>query len=59
MPATSAMPFNPKESMQLRFGFGSPLNKFGLTMSGIFGGQGYFNVIAEPRRGIVGMEIVL
>jgi hypothetical protein len=57
--ALLSLPFNPKEAMQIQFGFGSPLNKFGLTVSGIFGGQGYFNLIAEPRRGIVGMEIVL
>lgn len=57
--ALLTLPFNPKESLQLMFGFGSPLNKFGITVSGIFGGQGYVNLIAEPRRGIVGMEIVL
>jgi hypothetical protein len=57
--ALLTLPFDPREAMQLRFGFGSPLNKFGLTVSGVFGGQGYFNVIAEPRRGIVGMEMVM
>lgn len=57
--ALLTLPFDPKEAMQLRFGFGTPLNKFGLTVSGIFGGQGYFNLIAEPRRGIVGMEMAL
>ncbi|PTX14707.1 hypothetical protein C8N40_110136 [Pontibacter mucosus] len=57
--ALITLPFDPKQSLQLQFGFGSPLNKFGLTISGIFGGQGYFNLIAETRRGIVGIEIVL
>lgn len=53
------LPFQPDKSMQLNFGIGNELNKFGLTVMGVFGGQGYFNIIAEPKRGIVGMEVVL
>jgi hypothetical protein len=53
------LPFDPKQALQMNFGIGSPLNKFGLTVSGIFGGQGFFNVIAEPKRGIVGLELCL
>jgi hypothetical protein len=57
--AVLTLPFDPKKSLQFQFGFGSPLNKFGITVAGVFGGQGYFNLIAEPKRGIVGMEVVL
>ena len=53
------LPFDPKKSLQFKFGIGSELNKFGLTVCGIFGGQGYFNIIAETGRGIIGMEMVL
>lgn len=53
------LPFDPKKSLQLMFGIGSDLNKFGITVMGIFGGQGYFNIIAEVGRGIVGMVLVL
>lgn len=53
------LPFDPKRSLQFRFGFGTEYNKFGITVAGIFGGQGYFNLIAEPKRGIVGMILVL
>ncbi len=53
------LPFQPEKSMQMHFGIGNELNKFGLTVMVIFGGQGYFKIIAEPRRGIVGMEVVL
>lgn len=53
------LPFDPKKSLQLHFGFGNDLNKFGITVSAIFGGQGYFNLIAEPKRGIIGLVIVL
>jgi hypothetical protein len=57
--ALLTLPFDPGKSLQLNFGFGNELNKFGITVSGIFGGQGYFNLIAEPKRGIVGLIIVL
>lgn len=57
--ALLTLPFEPKKSLQLQFGFGSDLNKFGITVAAIFGGQGYFNLIAEPKRGIVGMILVL
>ncbi|MCD8740780.1 hypothetical protein LT679_09230 [Mucilaginibacter roseus] len=57
--ALLTLPFQPEKSMQMQFGIGNELNKFGLTVLGIFGGQGYFNLIAEPRSGIVGMEVVL
>ena len=57
--ALLTLPFDPTKSLQLRFGFGNELNKFGLTVGGAFGGQGYFNLIAEPKRGIVGMIVVL
>lgn len=53
------LPFDPKKSLQLQFGFGNDLNKFGITVSAIFGGQGYFVLIAEPKRGIIGLIIVL
>jgi hypothetical protein len=53
------LPFQPEKSMQMHFGIGNELNKFGLTVMVIFGGQGYFKIIAEPKRGIVGMEVVL
>ncbi|NHF58117.1 hypothetical protein FK220_002105 [Flavobacteriaceae bacterium TP-CH-4] len=52
------LPFDPNKSLQLKFGFGSPYSKFAITYL-IFGGQGYFLIIAEPKRGIVGLEIVL
>jgi len=57
--ALLTLPFEAGKSMQLKFGLGSELSKFGLTVSGVFGGQGYFNLIAEPKRGIVGMEMAL
>lgn len=53
------LPFDPKKSLQLKFGLGSELSKFGITVCGIFGGQGYFNITAEVGRGIVGMEMAL
>jgi hypothetical protein len=53
------LPFDPKKSLQLKFGIGSELSKFGITVCGIFGGQGYFNITAETGRGVVGMELVL
>ena len=53
------LPFDPKKSLQLKFGLGSELSKFGITVCGIFGGQGYFNIIAETGRGIIGMEMAL
>ncbi|GAB1858039.1 hypothetical protein MHTCC0001_28760 [Flavobacteriaceae bacterium MHTCC 0001] len=56
--ALLTLPFDPKKSLQLRFGLGSPYSKFGMTYT-IFGGQGYFNIIVEPKRGVVGMEVVL
>jgi len=43
----------------MRFAIGNSLNKFGLTVWEIFGGQGYFNIIGDPKHGITGMEIVL
>lgn len=52
------LPFDPKKSLQLKFGLGSELNKFGLIYLA-FGGQGYFNIIVEPKQGIVGLEVVL
>ncbi len=57
--ALLTLPFNPAKSLQLNFGLGSELNKFGITVCGIFGGQGYFNIIVEPKRGVVGMILVL
>lgn len=57
--ALLVLPFDPKKSLQLQFGFGNELNKFGITVSGIFGGQGYFILIAEPKRGIIALVIVL
>lgn len=56
--ATLTLPFDPNRSLQLQFGLGSEKSKFGLTVSGIFGGQGYFNLIVEPKRGVVGMVVV-
>lgn len=53
------LPFDPEKSLQLKFGFGSPYSKFAMTYIVIFGGQGYFLIIAEPKRGIVGLEVVL
>lgn len=57
--ALLTLPFEAGKSMQLKFGLGTELSKFGITVSGVFGGQGYFNLIAEPKRGIVGMEMAL
>ncbi|MEY8213448.1 MAG: hypothetical protein RPR97_03085 [Colwellia sp.] len=57
--AQMLLPFDPKKSLQIAFGFGSEESKFGITVAGLFGGQGYFNIIAEPKRGIVGMVLVL
>ncbi len=57
--ALLVLPFDPKKSLQMQFGFGNELNKFGITVSGIFGGQGYFILIAEPKRGIIALVIVL
>lgn len=57
--ALMTLPFDPSKSLQMQFGLGSPLKKFGITVAGIFGGQGYFNLIAEPKRGIIGMVLVL
>lgn len=53
------LPFDPAKSLLLMFGFGSETSKFGITVAGVFGGQGYFNLIADPKRGIVGMVLVL
>ena len=52
------LPFDPEKSLQLKFGLGSELNKFGLIYLA-FGGQGYFNIIVEPKQGVVGLEVVL
>lgn len=57
--ALLTLPFDSRKSLQLNFGIGNEMNKFGITVMGIFGGQGYFNVIVEPKRGIVGMVLVL
>jgi hypothetical protein len=57
--AMLTLPFDPKKALEIQFGIGSPLSKFGLTVSGIFGGQGYFNIIANPKQGVVGLEVVL
>lgn len=56
--ALLTLPFDPNKSLQLQFGLGSPLNKFGLIYLA-FGGQGYFNIIVEPKQGIVGLVVVL
>jgi hypothetical protein len=56
--ALLTLPFDPKKSLQLKFGLGSPYSKFGMTYT-TFGGQGYFNIIVEPKRGVVGLEVVL
>ena len=56
--ALLTLPFDPKKSLQLKFGLGSPNSKFAITYL-IFGGQGYFLIIAEPKRGVVGLEVVL
>ena len=57
--ALMILPFDSNKSLQMQFGIGSPEKKFGITVAGVFGGQGYFNLIAEPKQGIVGMILVL
>ncbi|WP_339708578.1 hypothetical protein [uncultured Kriegella sp.] len=56
--ALLTLPFDSNKAMRFRFGLGSPYSKFGLTYLA-FGGQGYFNIIVEPKDGIVAMEVVL
>lgn len=53
------LPFNPKKSLEIIWGIGTPEKKFGVTVSGIFGGQGYCMISATPKDGIVAMEFCL